>query len=101
MALKRRLFTREFKLKVVREVQDGRSVAEVARTYQIHPVLLSRWQNHYLRFGDSFRPATTDQEKRIAELERAVGQLTMENMLLKKAYSGSNGIGGTGDVRTD
>ncbi len=85
MTLKRRLFTREFKLKVVREVQDGRSVAEVARTYQIHPVLLSRWQNQYLRFGDSFRPATTDQEKRIAELEGAIGQLTMENMLLKKA----------------
>jgi transposase len=85
MALKRRLFTREFKLKVVREVQGGRSVAEVARAYQIHPVLLSRWQNQYLRFGESFRQATTDQEKRIAELERAVGQLTMENMLLKKA----------------
>ena len=85
MALKRRLFTREFKLKVVREIQGGRSVAEVARAYQIHPVLLSRWQNQYLRFGESFRQATNDQEKRIAELERAVGQLTMENMLLKKA----------------
>jgi transposase-like protein len=37
MALKRRLFTKEFKLQVVREVQAGKTVAQAAREHQLHP----------------------------------------------------------------
>ena len=33
-AVKRRTFTREFKLKVIREVEAGKSQAQVAREYQ-------------------------------------------------------------------
>jgi transposase-like protein len=35
-AVKRRTFTREFKLKVIREVEAGKSQAQVAREYQNH-----------------------------------------------------------------
>ncbi len=37
MALKRRLFTREFKLQVVREAEAGKPMAQVARQHQINP----------------------------------------------------------------
>ncbi len=37
MALKRRQFTREFKLQVVREVDAGKPMAQVARQHQINP----------------------------------------------------------------
>mgnify|MGYP003561655940 CR=1 FL=1 len=33
--LKRRTFTREFKLQVIREVEAGKSQAQVAREYQV------------------------------------------------------------------
>ncbi len=36
MALKRRQFTREFKLQVVREVDAGKPMAQVARHHQIN-----------------------------------------------------------------
>lgn len=88
MALKRRRFIREFKLQVVREVEAGKTLAQAAREYQIHPTLIRRWQKEHLQYaeqafsgnGNSYRA-----EARIAELERLIGQLTLENALLKKA----------------
>jgi transposase-like protein len=47
MSLKRRTFSKEFKLHVVREVQLGRRQAEIARRYQILPKLISRWVAGY------------------------------------------------------
>lgn len=34
-ATKRRIFTREFKLKVIREVEAGKTQAQAAREYQL------------------------------------------------------------------
>ncbi|HEX2988128.1 MAG TPA: transposase [Chloroflexota bacterium] len=39
--MKRRNFSKEFKLRVLSEVQSGRGVAEVARQYQLHPEQIS------------------------------------------------------------
>ena len=86
--LRRRQFTREFKLTVVRQVEAGKTVAEVARAYEIHPRLVWKWHrqaeaNPQSAFVRGVRGAPV--ENRVAELERMVGQLTMENALLKKA----------------
>jgi transposase len=83
---KRRTFTKEFKLKLIAELETGRTNAEVAREYRVHPVLLSRWHCQYHQSAGTLNETgiTTEQEK-IATLERTVGQLTMENLLLKKA----------------
>jgi transposase len=88
LALKRRRFTREFKLQVVREVEAGKPLAQAAREHQIHPTLILRWRQEHLRYAE--RAFTGNgrlykEEARIAELERMIGQLTMENALLKKA----------------
>ena len=87
MELKRRIFTREFKVQIVREIEAGRPMVQLAREYQIHPTLLSRWQKEHLEYaeeafkgnGNAYR-----EEAKIAELERIIGQITMENALLKK-----------------
>ena len=42
MTLSRRKFSGEFKLRAVRQVEAGASVAAVARRYEIHPTLLSK-----------------------------------------------------------
>lgn len=88
MALKRRLFTREFKLQVLREIEAGKSVAQASREQHLHPTLISKWQKQHSQYaqqafsgnGNSYKD-----EARLAELERMIGQLTMENALLKKA----------------
>ncbi len=88
MGLKQRVFSREFKLHVLKEVASGKSQAAVARQYQILPKLISRWVAQYE--GDPegafpgpghCRPAQATQ----AVLARENARLREENALLKKA----------------
>jgi transposase len=88
LALKRRRFTREFKLQVVRELDAGKTPAQTGREYQVHPTVLVRWRQEHRQYAE--RAFTGNgrlykDEARIAELERLLGQLAMENALLKKA----------------
>ena len=89
MALKRRQFTREFKLQVVREVDAGKPMAQVARQHQLNPTV-AKWRKQLRQYPQTafagHGHAYTD-EARVAELERIVGRLTMENDLLKKALA--------------
>ena len=88
MGLKRREFTREFKLRIIREVDSGKSLAQVARKYQIGPSLICRWRKLYERHKDKAfagNGRAYSDDARIAELERLIGRLTIENDLLKKA----------------
>lgn len=90
MALKRRQFTKEFKLEVLREIETGKTLAQVAREHLVHPNTIIKWRKLHHEYtnrafagnGQSYKV-----EARISELERMVGQLTMENALLKKALS--------------
>jgi transposase len=90
MALKRRQFTRDFKLQVVREVDAGKPMAQVARQHQLNPNTVAKWRKQLRQYPQTAFAgqgrAYTD-EARVAELERMVGRLTMENDLLKKALA--------------
>ena len=88
MGLKRRRFSREFKLHVVHEIEGGKLIAQLAREYQLSPNMVLRWkQEHRKNAEEAFQGNGNlyKQEARIAELERLCGQLTMENAFLKKA----------------
>jgi transposase len=52
LALKRRRFTREFKLQVVREVEAGKTPAQAAREYHVHPALLVRWRKAHRQYAE-------------------------------------------------
>ena len=87
MALKRRQFTRDFKPQVLQEVDSGKGVGQVARQYQVHPTLIHRWRQQLRHHGEKAFPGNGKahtEEAKVAALERKVGQLTMENDLLKK-----------------
>lgn len=88
MALKRRQFTREFKLQIVRELQAGKSLAQVAREHELHPSTILEWRKNHEKYAEGAFQGNgrsyTDEAK-IAELERMVGQQAMEIALLKKA----------------
>ena len=88
MTLSRRKFSAEFKVQAVRQVEAGASTAAVARRYEIHPTLLTKWRKQLHQDPErafSGNRNGSDEEARIAELERMVGRLTMENDLLTKA----------------
>jgi transposase len=94
LALKRRRFTREVTRQVVRELEAGKPPAQAAREYQVHPTLIVRWRKAHQQ--DAERAFTGNvrlyrDEAHIAELARMIGQLTMENALLKKPCCGSKG----------
>lgn len=90
MALNRRRFTREFKLQILREIEAGKSIAQAAREHELHPNLISRWRSLQAEYAQQAFAGNGNhykQEARIAELERLVGRLTLENDFLKKALS--------------
>ena len=92
MNLARRVYTRELKMAAMREMENGRTLGEVARQLELSPSLLQRWRGEWRARGElAFpglgrrgAPAGLNELQRIAELERKIGQLTMENDFLKK-----------------
>jgi transposase-like protein len=86
MGLSRRRFTREFKIAAVRRLQQGESVATLARALEVNPSVLHRWQQEYRHepkkaFPGSGRRGT--EPDRVAQLERKVGQQALEIDFLK------------------
>jgi transposase len=93
MDLARRVYSRDLKVVAMREIDTGRTVGEVARQLELSPHLLERWRGEWRARGESAFPGVgrrgmspvLTELQRIAELERKIGQLAMENDFLKKA----------------
>ena len=86
MGLSRRKFTREFKLTAVRRLEGGASVAEVARAFEVNPNVVHRWRREFRQGpGNAFSGAGKQcwQEGRLEQLERKIGQQTLEIDFLK------------------
>jgi transposase len=86
MGLSRRRFTKESKLAAVRRLEQVASIAEVARALEVNPNVLHRWRREVRQGPGNAFPGNGKQrwsEGRIAELERKVGQQTLEIDFLK------------------
>ncbi|CCF85969.1 transposase [Nitrolancea hollandica] len=96
-----RTFSQEFKLEVVRQVASGeKRPSQICREHQLAESLLLRWRRQYDAYGErAFTPGSKSEtealERRIAELERHCGQLSLENAILKKALQTLPGRNGT------
>ena len=93
MDLSRAVYSRDLKITTKRALDAGSSAGELARKYQLSPKLLERWRGEWRAKGEAAFPGVgrrsdhlpaPDDARRIAELERKIGQLTMENDSLKK-----------------
>jgi transposase-like protein len=94
MDLSRAVYSRDLKIAAMRALDSGATGGEVARKYQVSPKLLERWRGEWRAKGELAFPGigrrgaglpAVDDARRIAELERKIGQMTMENDFLKKA----------------
>lgn len=91
MTRKRRVFDTDFKLQVVKLIQEqGLSVAQVCKDMQLGETAVRRWLGQYQaeQTGSSGigKPLTTEQQ-RIRQLEAEVRQLKMDNDILKNRPS--------------
>jgi transposase len=87
MGKSRRVFTREFKLAAVKELDSGKTLGYVARRLEVSPNTLHRWRRELRKqptkaFSGQGKRMLAD--SREAELERKVGQMAMEIDFLKK-----------------
>ncbi len=93
MDLARRMYSRELKVAAMREIDRGRTISEAARQLELGPKLLERWRGEWRARGELAFPGNGrrgvsrafNELQRIGELERKIGQLTMENDFFKKA----------------
>src|ERR1051325_8036910 len=94
MDLSRAVYSRDLKIAAMRALDAGATHGEIASKYQVSPHLLERWRGDWRATGDLAFPGigrlgvglpAVDDARRIGELERKIGQLTMENDFLKKA----------------
>ena len=86
----RRKYTREMKLAVLREHENGKGITQLSREYEIHPNVIYRWEKELKENPENAfrgRGNTRKEEARIAELERILGQLYAENAFLKKTLA--------------
>src|SRR5260370_17096076 len=93
MDLSRTTYSRDLKITAMRAIEAGSTISEIARKYQLSPKLLERWRGEWRAKGELAFPGmgrrgadlpAMEDARRIAELERKIGQLTMENDFLKK-----------------
>ena len=92
MSNKRREFTPEFKLQCVLDLLSGRlRPVQICREHNISDSLLARWRQQFtenaVKIFESEQKRNNIADQRIAELERLVGQMTLEAAASKKLYS--------------
>jgi len=83
---KRRKLDRDFKLSILAELQT-KPIAEICRMHNIHPSTIYKWKNQYQenpKKAFSGNGNLYKYEAEIAKRDRIIGQLYMENELLKK-----------------
>ncbi len=86
----RKKYTRETKISILRELENGKSAAQVCRENCIHPSMLSKWKREYKENPStafSGNGNVSKPEAKLAESERLIGQLYAENAFLKKVLS--------------
>ena len=85
---KRRVFSRDFKVSLLRELDCGRLMVELCREHSLHPSLVSKWRREYDANPEeafSGRGRTYKLEAKLAERDRLIGELYAETAFLKKA----------------
>ncbi len=95
MGRKQRVYSAQFKRETVLEALRGeKPMAQVCRERQVTASLVYQWRQEFLDKAPSLFESKqsavsvqSEQAARIAELERLVGQLSMENALLNKGSS--------------
>ena len=89
---KRKNHSAAFKAKVALEaVKEEKTLAEIASQYGVHPSLVTKWKKQAVEgmagvFSGSNQRVDKSHESEVHDLHAKIGQLTVENDFLKKAF---------------
>lgn len=85
--MSKKTYSASLKFQVALEaIRSERTNAEIARSYGVHPVTVSTWKSQLLDEGAKVFGGDQElkrQQKKIADLERLLGQKEIEIALLK------------------
>ncbi len=86
MGKQRRKFDVDFKKQLVRELESGVPLNELASRYQLYPSLIPKWQKHFNQGGfvDKTSGRELALEKELGRYKAKVAELVMEIEHLKK-----------------
>lgn len=84
--VKRKQYSEEYKEKLVLEIIAGAKISQVAQREGIAPYTITKWRDKISsgNFSDSHK-TEIELRRRIKELESAVGDLALENHIIKKS----------------
>ena len=88
----RRNFSAEFKAKVALEALVGdQTLADLAAKHDVHPNMIALWKRQAKEslpdvFAKKASRGATDREAEVKSLHAKIGQLTVENDFLSKAF---------------
>ena len=89
MAKKRRKYSKQFKVDSVRMVLDqGRTIADAARSLGIGEGVLSQWKQNYAKLSTEAFPGNgrrTAHDEEVWQLKKQLARTTQERDILKKA----------------
>lgn len=94
--MRRKSYTREFKIRVVQEAIETGNNTVVARRYEVHPSMVARWVRQYKKRGEAAFQRTKAPTRTVAgprelqelqreneRLKKLLGQKELENAILK------------------
>ena len=85
-------FSAEFKAKVALEALVGdQTLADLAAKHDVHPNMIAQWKRQAKEslpdvFAKKASRGATDREAEVKSLHAKIGQLTVENDFLSKAF---------------
>ena len=87
---KRRSYSKEFKLDVIKQSYQRDNIRELADELGIAPGMIYAWRSRYntqpeQAFPGKGIPSRTPEEKELAELKKELADVRMERDILKKA----------------
>ena len=83
---KRRIYSDEFKLQVVRLFSNGKPKREICEEYEVTGSALDRWIKQFNNSGSlGIKNNLTPEESELANLRKELRRLRMENDILKQA----------------
>jgi transposase-like protein len=94
--MQRKQHSAEFKAQMVIKVLSGEmTTAEIAKRYQVHPLMLTKWKKHAVELMPSLFSRKPDHERELwsereAQLFQQIGQLQYELDWLKKKTAAFN-----------
>lgn len=88
--MKRKKYSGDTKFKVVARLLKGEaSKIELAREIGCHPTIINRWVEQFQEQAPGIfesKKENSEKDKKIEELERIIGKLTVQNEFLKKTF---------------